>query len=1039
MKLATIILAMWTIGSMARGAPAETARVTLEGQGFHATVSLRQGALVSLARKGHANLLARPVTVTLRDDVTGEEQPLSGTVEQIQTGAGACSFVQKLADVSVTTRLQADRDLSIELQLQNKTAERRDLSVWWNFDGLPGDRQAFFPGVYPHPKLTNRHDLTYGYRADGFALVIPAATFYSDKDETGLTVLSPLAIPVQGFQVRVGLSSGPQVGRVSLRLEPHAEARTQIFLALHESDWRPGLAYIRGKYPDHFAAHNPQAVEMNGPFLWSPTAPEEQVRQWHNQGVRWVEVHFTYPFLGKYAPDDASWTPAMDDHWGWEKLGSSPAVPASNAPFELIKRYLEHILTPWENPDRVRAFIRLLRRYDIKALMYFQPSECWDRYAAEHFMRDAVRDEEGAHVPAWYEDIVLNPRPGSAWAAYLENQFKRLLALYPEADGIFEDQTAYDLLDYAHDDGFSIDHGRTADRMGYELCRLTSKFVDYAHSLGKTVWWNGPYQIELGAIGDGHLAEGSDEQIQWLGIGNVPMTSGAWYPELYDRMLLAGIQPASPSLTPVIFPNRYAKEIPADARIPAEQLRDFQRYASMFQQMRQREWVLESRAVEVPPGFEANIFRKPDGNYLVPVVTTWGGKSTGISLDLPVTVRLPDGAAIRGVYLLNADLAGWFRVPWKREGTKFHVRIPRHHRASLLVLAKTGIFAAVDGDGTVVEGKPTSVAFTVDNWLESPVSVQADVAGAENSFQLAAGASRPLTIPPERLGDSNAHHIGLPVRINYSNGTENKNFSFLQHLSRVPLLEVGWEGKLLAYVGQPVSGALYVINHGDNRVGAALAVEGSGLVITGLPAKISLKGGEQRVFPVRVRAAQPGAKDLVFRASGLGLNQQVKVDFPVWRTRFSSQADVVSGTIEFEESVADGMPDMRHGETDIFAPSPNPGFGSSMMQPPAVKPRPIYLDGALIGYLPSLNQRRWRGMAVAIPRSRLWELSRAAEMRVLPADNQDTFRLRGLRIVLSFSDGSEISTARNSREYSTRPGEAGAAKPIRARFDIPAE
>jgi hypothetical protein len=173
-----------------------------------------------------------------------------------------------------------------------------------------------------------------------------AATFFSKSIQTGLTALSPLAIPVQGFQVQLLPSSGARIGRTDLRLEPHGTVQTHIFLAVHESDWRPGLGYILGKYPEHFTAHNATAVDINGPFLWSPPAPEEQVRQWRDQGVRWVEVHFTYPFLGKYFPDERNWVPAMDDHWAWEKMRHAPSVPDLDAPFALIKRYLDEVLTP---------------------------------------------------------------------------------------------------------------------------------------------------------------------------------------------------------------------------------------------------------------------------------------------------------------------------------------------------------------------------------------------------------------------------------------------------------------------------------------------------------------------------------------------------------------------------------------------------------------------------------------------------------------------------------------------------------------------
>ncbi len=78
-------------------------------------------------------------------------------------------------------------------------------------------------------------------------------------------------------------------------------------------------------------------------------------------------------------------------------------------------------------------------------------------------------------------------------------------------------------------------------------------------------------------------------------------------------------------------------------------------------------------------------------------------------------------------------------------------------------------------------------------------------------------------------------------------------------------------------------------------------------------------------------------------------------------------------------------------------------------------------------------------MAIAIPPSWLWELGRTPEVSFAPANGQDTFRLRNLRIGLSLSDGSEISTAINPQQYSTKPGQTGAAEPIRVRFEIPEE
>ena len=992
---------------------------------------------MSIAREGRKNLLAQPVAISIRDEASGKVQVLDMNIKDLKRTPNEASFSQSTPDLDVDVRFIAGHDLRIAVELHNKLPQRRDISLWFDFDGLPPDCRAFLPGVFPHPPHDSKREFLYGYRSSGLPLVIPAVTFFSNTAETGLTILSPLEIPIQGFQVRLPSPAAPKVGRTDLRIEPHGKVSTEVILGLHEPDWRAGLAFIRDKYPEHFHAHNPTAVEINGPFLWSPTAPEEQVHQWHEQGVRWVEVHFTYPFLGKYFPETPSWIPAMDDIWAFEKTRQAPDVPAMDAPFGLIRRYLEKVSPPWETGEKVRAFIRLLHQYNIKALMYFQPSECWDRYAADHFMPDAVRDSEGALVPAWYEDTVLNPRPGSEWSLYLEQQFKQLLAFYPEADGIFEDQSHYDILDYAHDDGFSIEHGRTADRMGYNICLLTSKLSAYAHAQGKTIWWNGPYQIELGAIGDGHLAEGSDEQIQWLGIGNVPITSGAWYPELYDRALLMGSQPGAPSLTPVSFPYRYAHEIPADAKIPPEQLRDFARYAPLFDQIRQREWVLTSQAVRVPEGIEANIFRKPDGNYAVPVVTTWGTASTGIWHDLRVTVHVPDPEAIRGVYVLSADLPGWVRAFWKRDGRALAIQIPRHHRASLILLAKTGFFAAFRGDGALVEGQEAKPSLVLDNWNAKEVSGEIHLGDSTVSFSVAPGASQQVSVPLASLQATSEGRVGVPIRVTFS-GTHATLF-FQQEFVKVPVLETDWTGTLRGYSGVTGAAEFSFQNHGATALAVNLQAEGERLQVTGLPASLRVPVGGRVTVKANIKPASAGQAEVHLHANTAAGESQLIVKFPVWQTRIDPQAAVVSGSLEFEELVPDGMPDLLHGGEDIFAPFPVPGFGSNLQKPPAIKPRKVLIDGQSIGYLPSLNQMRWREMAVAIPQNRLLELGKDIQVSFLPSDATDAYRLRKIRVVFSLTDGSELSSPGPDQEYSTLPSGQRSAQPIQLRMSLPIE
>jgi hypothetical protein len=727
----------------------------------------------------------------------------------------------------------------------------------------------------------------------------------------------------------------------------------------------------------------------------------------------------------------------MDDLWAFEKVRHIPGMPADGAPFELISNFLETALTPWETGDRVRAFIRLLHRYNIKALMYFQPSECWDRYAAEHFPADAVHDAAGGMIPAWYEDTVLNPRPGSAWVKYLEQQFKQLLAYYPEADGIFDDQSYYDILDYAHDDGFSIDHGRPADRMGYNICLLMSKLGDYAHSLGKTVWWNGPGQIELGAIGDGHLAEHSHEQVQWFGIGNVPITSGAWYPDLYDRALLMGSQPASPSLPPVSFPYRYAHEIPADTRIPPAQQRNYARYFPLFDQIRKREWVLAADAVRVPPGLEANIFRKPDGSYAVPVVTTWGGPSTGIWHDLPVTVRIPDPEAVRGVYVLSADVPGWFHAPWKRAGGALTIQIPRHHRASMILLVSTGLWAAAQGDGALVEGQETAPRMILDNWNSREAKGEIRLGDARRTFALAPGTSHSFPVPLTSLTATEEGRAGIHVRVDTVE--EQNAVAFQQEFVKVPILEADWEGTIRGYVGVSTPVKFALRNLGATALDLRLRAEGEGLRIDSLPTSVRVPAGEQVTVGASIMPAKPGVTELQLYAGNGEAVSSLSLKFPVWQTRFSARVATVSGAIELEELVPDGMPDLLRGEEDVFARFPSPGFGSDLQSPPAINPRKVLVDGQAIGYLPSLNQNRWREMAIAVPFERLLRLGRNIEVSFLPSDATDTYRLRKIRLVLTLADGRELASSAVDQELCTLPPGQAKAAPILVPMNLPVE
>jgi hypothetical protein len=590
--------------------------------------------------------------------------------------------------------------------------------------------------------------------------------------------------------------------------------------------------------------------------------------------------------------------------------------------------------------------------------------------------------------------------------------------LYPEADGIFMDQAWYDMIDYNHDDGVTLVRGRIGSRMGNATCALTSKLVAYAHARGKVVWWNGPYQIELASEGDGYLAEGTGESIEWLGIGDKPITSTGGGDEYYDRMLLIGSQVAAPSIHQVEY-YYYLPEIRPGGEPSKEFVARFQHYQPMFEQIRQRRWVLAANAVEAPAEFEANIFQQPNGNYAVPVITPAADETTGTAIDVPVTVRVPDAESLRGIYQLREDLSGWFRVPWKRSGNAVVARLPRHHRASLLLLAKSGFFAALEENDLWSAGHPRELKLVLDNFLPQPATGEVQMGSDTRAFKLAAQSSTSVLIPASALSAGPKSTIRLPVEVRFASGGPGQALKFEQQIRREPGIEVGNTGTLCGYLGERSTVTFYLINHEQNPQTVHLTAEGVGLRIAELPGETVVPPGQQKSLTAEVEPERPGMAEirLLLLAHAKGLITEVK--FPVWKTRFGSGARVVSGQLEYLAFVPTGMADpLRVGKGAV---------------------RPVKVDGRAAGWVQSRNQSRWLRGRNALSRDVLLQMGRTVEVSFYPADANDEFRVRNIRLVLRRADHSELVSPLFAEDLSSKAAGGGPAQPITIKLTWPEE
>jgi hypothetical protein len=375
---------------------------------------------------------------------------------------------------------------------------------------------------------------------------------------------------------------------------------------------------------------------------------------------------------------------------------------------------------------QVKDFIRRLHAQGMYALMYFNPTEAWQPWIKENYPGDLVKKFDGSYFPCWYESYMVCPNPDSPWGKHLLQEFTRMMDLYPQADGFFMDQSCYDILDCAHDDGCSIDGGQTGYRMNWAIDQISRECRKLAKARGKFLWWNGPYQADIASFAEGMMAEAGDDNqmraIQYLAMGGRTCCTLAQSGEdVFRRCAIYGLYPT-------------AMETPALRRVA-------QRYWPIFNLFRDKRWIFAAHALTLPQGAQGNIYRLGDGNVLAVMVTPSRSlDDQPCDKDLPLRMRLADAGQFRAAYFLSPDLQGKRRLHFDRRGQAIEVILPRHRSVSAVLLAKTGIHAALDGPFEVATGQQVTAALVLDNWTAQPASATWSAAGA---------AEEPITVQPQ--------------------------------------------------------------------------------------------------------------------------------------------------------------------------------------------------------------------------------------------------------------------------------------------------
>ncbi|MGB3479788.1 MAG: family 16 glycoside hydrolase [bacterium] len=520
-------------------------------------------------------------------------------------------------------------------------------------------------------------------------LFIPMISFYSITRDYGLTLVVPFEVkkPSLSFSFHEKIID---VAFYHYCATKNRKINVALYFIPHKGDWRPGLYYLSQRYPEYFSSRVENISYNDGwYYLGHPYDDKNIIPLLRKRDVKWIELHGYFPFYGLYAPNTDEWNIYTNRENSNKKHSMNVNGLSSNS-----YAYMNELINAW-------------RQQDIHVYLYYQCFEAWKDYAQSHFSGDIAIKQNGLSIPAFKSCYLLNPDPMNEWGIYIQRQLQKLLSCYPGINGIFYDRMDYMDYDFAHDDGITMVNGKPAYMLGFALEKINEYVLDIIHKEGKFIWGNGPTSIEVCKNIDGIMAEGNLKKlrkIQYLGL----VRPIVYLP--YDR---------TPKETEIKLKNALlCGAFPSITlgSIDCQQLE--RKYKPLFNLMQGRKWVLTENPVKCPKKLAYNVFKTPDGNYLVPIVDLAKSQLVPHIFEYNILIEftVSDANEINNVYLLSSDWSGINELPFQKEKNKIYISIPCQLSTSLIYLTKKQQYPITRQSSPVlVKGSKHKLIFRVND------------------------------------------------------------------------------------------------------------------------------------------------------------------------------------------------------------------------------------------------------------------------------------------------------------------------------------
>ncbi len=528
---------------------------------------------------------------------------------------------------------------------------------------------------------------------------IPMMVFYSKANKRALAFTSPFEVPAVRIRFLTNTGAGADfhwnsrrypeaerpyflISHEYLGLRTHRDLETGLLISSHAADWRPALGWVYEKYRAYFDP-DPSFDRWDGAYVITHpeaggTTPEEQrkvLQERSARGARWEELHGHFPWYGLMIP------PAGERSWVFREHPG-----------------------PTLTREKIRLHTQLAREAGIGTFIYYNVTESVHDYASKYFAASVAKDEAGTPVGAWM--IARYPSPNACWlmnadpesgfGKHMISQAREMVNAYPEAAGFFWDVYGRSyMFDFAHDDGISMVNNKPVYYPEFMYHRLLRQHIrPLLRTHGMLITANKPVTIAsclgLDAIMASENAPAEDSPA-WI--------TAQSFLGLNRQVMILENNPANAEMMYLhclrygMFDTDFSETGGRRSQLTPEVIRharELQRtYHPFIEKLRCKRWIFYPEALDLPNNTEGNIFRLKDGTVMITMVSAWRHlrDAPGFNRDLAVTCRLPDAQSIQTAEVHAIDLGETITLHPKHEGDTLHLTIPRHGKATVILLA----------------------------------------------------------------------------------------------------------------------------------------------------------------------------------------------------------------------------------------------------------------------------------------------------------------------------------------------------------------